>query len=208
MSASEPQLPKPPWWRRKWVTVGEVIAVIGLAVGVLGYLDTQRQHRQEAAERAATARQAVKREALLLTATAAEDGARLTLAPLRAGQAIQTQRYLFPRAVLDHPMEVTAAQPQIDRAWIEGGLKSTLAAADAPREGEGQLPVGVTTTYLEDGETRTDTAVYRVGYRIAPGGLFGGRRVRLQGLALVEHGAAGDLGVRVERAWGGGARLR
>ena len=63
------------------------------------------------------------RQALVLRAEVVDNGERLMLHPLRDEQAVQSQRYLFPRAVLGHAMEVTAAQPQIDLAWVEEGLK-------------------------------------------------------------------------------------
>ena len=63
--------------------------------------------------------------------------------------------------MLDHPLEVTAARPQIDLGWIEDGLRKAPRAAKA---GESTVPVAIRTSYVEDGETRTDTSIYRVGY--------------------------------------------
>ncbi len=209
MSATPPQMHRPPWWRRKWVTVGEVVGLGALAVAVLGYCDAHRERTAEEAQRRAESHRPAARPPLALTGEAADDGARLLLRPLKAGQAVQTQRYLFPRAVLDREMEVSAAQPQIDRAWIEAGLRKAVAAVPGgPREGEGELPVGVATSYLEDGELRTDAAVYRLGYRITAGGLFGGARVTLQGLALEGRAPREALQGRVEASWTAGPRLR
>ncbi len=212
MPDAAPDLPKPPWWRRKWVTIGEIVGVAALAIAALTYLQNQREHHQEDADKRAAAQREVKREALVLTAEPVDAGARLLLHPLRAGQAVQTQRYLFPRAVLDHAMEVSAAQPQIQAAWVREGLKRELEAAaraDGRKlEGEGDLPVGVVTTYVEDGETRTDRSLYRIGYRVAPGGLFAGARLVLLGLAVSQRGVAGDLQATVEARWKGATRLR
>ena len=44
--------------------------------------------------------------------------------PSTPAQVIQSERYLFPRAVLDHAMEVSAAKPQVDLDWIAGGLRN------------------------------------------------------------------------------------
>ena len=123
---------------------------------------------------------------------------------MRADQAVQSQRYLFPRAVLDHAMEVAAAEPQVQAAWVRDGLlrevEAAARAAGRKAEGSGRLPVGVLTTFVQDGEVRTDRAVYLVGYRVDPGGLFGRPHLVLQGLALAEH-AQGDLQAAVEARW-------
>lgn len=195
-----------PWWRRRWVTVGEIVAVAGLVLAGLGYWDAHRARLTQARDEVAAQRRSAARQSLVLTATVQEAGAKLVLSPLRPQQAVQSQRYVFPRAVLDHAMEVTAAQPQIDRAWFEAGLKSSLEAAarvrgGKPADGEGVLPVGVATSYIEDGETRSDASVYGLGFRLVPSGLFGGRRVVLEGLAVLHRHVAGDLQAAVDAEW-------
>lgn len=205
------ELRKTPWWRRKWVTVGEVIGVGALAVAALGYFDSHRERRQATTEKAAEQRRESRREALVLTAEPADGGERLLLKPMRTGQVIQNQRYTFPRAVLDHAMEVTAAQPQIQAAWVRDGLrraaKEAADAAGRKPEGDGRLPVGVTTSFVEDGEVRTDRSVYLVGYRVEPGGLFGAPRITLQGIAVAQRAIAGDLQAAVDARWRAGPQL-
>ena len=195
------------WWRRRWVTVGEAVGVAALVVALLGYLDAHRERTEAKVDRAQAQRVETARAALVLTAQPTVDGSRLTLQPMRPGQAVQSQRYRFPAAVLDHEMEVAAAQPQIDRAWIGDGLIRALKAAGVAPEGEGELPLGVETSYIEDGEARTDRSLYRLGYKVERGGLFGGPKVVLQGLSLVRRGVAGDLQPLVEAGWRRGAPL-
>ena len=201
-----------PWWRRRWVTIGEVVGVAALAVAGLSYLDAHRERKAEDADKRAAVQREAKREAMVLVAQPVDGGARLLLHPLRPGQAVQSQRYLFPKAVLDHAMEVSAAQPQVQAAWVRAGLVRELAAAAKAEggrlEGEGDLPVAVVTTYVEDGETRTDRSVYAVGYRVTPGPLFSGPRLVLQGLALAKRGEAGDLQAAVDARWAAAPRLR
>ena len=192
---------KAAWWRRRWITVGEIVGVCALGVALLGYLDSRRERQEARVERTHETRVEAARAALVLTAQAGDDGARLTLSPMRPGQAVQSQRYLFPRTVLDHPMEVAAAQPQIDRAWIASGLVTAAKESGGPAVGEGALPVGVATTYVEDGDTRTDRSLYRLGYRVEKGGLFAGPKVLLQGLSLERRGVPGDLQAAVEARW-------
>lgn len=211
MSPTPPELRKQPWWRRKWVAVGEVIGIGALAVAGLNYMDAHRERRQASADRAAEVKREVRREALILVAEPVDEGERLLLKPMRAGQVIQSQRYVFPRPVLDRVMEVSAAQPQIQAAWVRDGLrKAASEAAEAQgrkAEGDGRLPVGVATTYVEDGEVRTDRALYLVGYRVTSGGLFGGSKVTLQGVALGRRGLGADIQALVDASWGAAPKL-
>jgi hypothetical protein len=201
----QPAPKKTPFWRRRWVSVGEAIGVIGLAVAVLSYCDAHRERKVQVEERTAEQRQAQARSVLVLTAQATEDGGRLNLSPMKSGQAVQSQRYIFPRPVLDHAMQVDAAQPQIQRGWFEDGLKHEIeeaAKASGGRSaGEGELPVGVITTYIEDGETRTDRTIYQVGYRIEKGGLLRGSKVILLGVSLARRLPKGDLQAAVDASW-------
>jgi hypothetical protein len=200
---ADPTPPRPvPWWRRRWVTIGEVVGVGALLIAGLGYWDSHRQRTEDARRVAAQETREAARAALVLTAEANADGSRLTLSTLAPGQAIQEQRYLFPRTVLSHAMEVNAARPQIDRAWFADGLKRALDATMGPKTGEGTLPVAIVTRYIEAGETRSDVSIYRVGYAVRKEGLFGGRSVTLLGLALLRKGVTGDAQVLVDGAWG------
>jgi hypothetical protein len=167
-----------------WLTAGEIVGVLALVIAALSYWDSHKQHaeevRQVTAEKRADA-------AFVVTGAAEADGRRIVLKSLKPSQAIQSERYYFPRAVLDHPMEVAAAEPQIDLGWIEDGLRKAPRSGKA---GESTLPVAIVTTYVEDGETRTDTSVYRIGYGWTTG-LFGGPKFRLEGLALSRRNVHG-----------------
>lgn len=181
--------------RRLWLTIGEVASIGALAIAVLSYLDNRRQHQAQ--------EQALQTQAhapLVLVGTADDKGHALMIAAAASGQILQSQRYQFPSEVLDHPMEVTAARPQIDLAWVAHGLDRALDAAHAPDRGEARLPVAIVTTYLEDGTPHTDRAVYVVGVAWHSR-LLVGRALRLQGLALGARSPRGDATAIVERRW-------
>jgi hypothetical protein len=185
---------------RLWIGVGEAAAVIAVIIAGLNYWDSHREHADQARREAAQAQQAGLAEALVLTAAPQDGGRRLAIKPAESSQVIQSQHYVFPTAVLDHPMDVTAAAPAIETGWIAGGLSKALDARHAKGEGSGRMPVGVVTEYLANGAAREDRAVYLVGYAWK-GRLFGGRAITLQGLAFVRR--AGDLQAAVDQAWGG-----
>ncbi len=206
MAAKDPDSGKPLWWRRRWVTLSEAVGVGALLIAALSFCDTRRLHHQEQADRLSAAQREARRETLVLRADIYDNGARIMLHPLNEGQAIQDQRYLFPRAVLGHAMEVDGEPPQVDVAWVNNGLRAGIRAAAKARgvkwDGYGRLPVGVLTTYVEDGERRTDRAVYVIDYRVTPGGLFGGNpRVFFRGLEFVARGLGADLQPRLDARW-------
>ncbi|HEX8233726.1 MAG TPA: hypothetical protein VF559_10340 [Caulobacteraceae bacterium] len=196
--------PEPkPRTRRFWLTVGEVVAVLGLVLAGLGYWENHRD-RQQAQRQEAQKAQAQTRSVFVMRAEADEDGERVLLEPTNPTQVVQTQRYLFPTPVLGHGKEIGAGRLQIDLAWFGDGLKQALKAAreaGAPLpKGEARLPVGVVTRYVENGETRTDQSIYRVGYLAEPG-LFGAVKLKLLGATLVRRGVKGDVQAAVNAAW-------
>ena len=193
MAEPSPREPRPRG--RLWISIGEGAAVLAVIIAALSYWDAHRQHVEEARS---AARQARAQAALVLRAAAVEGGRRLTLDSVDPSQVIQSQRYVFPAAVLDHPMEVTAARPQIDQGWIAGGLDRVLK--DAKGDGEARLPVAIVTTYVEAGDTRQDRSLYALGYAWRSH-FLGGRQIILQGLALERRGFSGDPRAAVERAW-------
>jgi hypothetical protein len=189
--------------RRLWLTVGEAVAVAGLGLAALNYWDN-RHDRVEAEQQRAQAKAPARASAFVMRGGADKDGERVLLEPVDQRQVIQSQRYLFPTAVLDHAREIGAGRPQVALAWFDDGLKRELKAArkDGARlpEGEAELPVGVVTTYVEDGEMRTDRSLYRVGY-VARGGLLGAMKLELQGMSLLRRGVTGDLQGAVDAQW-------
>jgi hypothetical protein len=183
--------------RRFWLTVGEVVGVLALVIAGLNYWEAHREHAAAEHHQAAEAQ---ARAAFVMVGAADAAGAKIMIDPLKPAQAIQSQRYIFPTAILGHEMEVSAARPQIDAAWIEAGLRKALDAAHAKGDGEARLPVGVVTTYVEDGDTRTDSSIYLVGYAYRSR-FLGGLKITLQGLSLGRRAVKGDLQAEVNRRW-------
>jgi glycerol-3-phosphate cytidylyltransferase-like family protein len=192
--------PPPPSERKRgrfWLNVGESAAVLAVVIAGLSYWDSHKQHVEADRQAAETAK---VHSAIVLRGEAEADGRRIALDAVGSGQVIQTQRYIFPTAVLDHPMEVSAAKPQIDLDWIAHGLDQSLDATHAKKEGEARVPVAVVTTYVEDGDSRIDHSVYQLGYRWRSR-FLGGRQIVLQGIALERRGVIGDLRTVVDRRW-------
>jgi hypothetical protein len=171
-----------------------------VVIAGLGYFETRREHDEQLRDRAEAARErqaeqraaAVKRSFILTGQASAE---RIRLSPANPDQVIQTQTLVFPTPVRGDDV-VTTGNPRIDRGWFEAGLKRA-------RRGEAtRLPVGIVTSYIEDGEVRSDRSIYFVGYSLKARMLRGGE-LRLEGLSLARKGVAGDLQRQVDALWEG-----
>ena len=188
------------------LSLAEAVGLAAVVIAGLGYWDTHRARTQEERDRAAQA-QALKAEAqkgalrrtFLLTATPQGSGDWLRLAPAHAEQVIQTQTLVVPTEVRADPVETTG-NPRIEQGWFAAGLdKAEKARGRGSEEVQGRLPVGVITVFIEDGQTRTDRAVYRMGYALHPR-ILRGPRISLEGLSLVQV-AAGDPRAAVDDLW-------
>lgn len=185
---------------RLWLTIGEAAAVLAVIIAGLNYWDSHREHEAQAQRDSAQARQSAIASALALEGEAQSGGRRLTLKAVDRGQVIESQRYVFPHEVVDHVVDVTAAAPGIEAAWLAAGLNRKLDAAHAPSEGRGRVPVAILTAYLSSGEVRQDRSLYIVGYAWRRPFLHG-REITLQGLAFHSRLSAADPQAAVDKAW-------
>jgi hypothetical protein len=185
----------------RWLTVGEIVAVAAVVIAGLGYWDSRRERSQEDQERAAAARERKAEEranavkhTFILTGTPDGSGGRIRLAPVNPEQVIQTQTLVFPTPVREDDVETTG-NPRIERGWFDGGLKKARKGKDA-----GRVPVGVVTTYIEGGETKTDRSIYQIGYSLHSR-MLRGAEVELDGLSLSRRALGGDLQAPVDALW-------
>lgn len=186
------------WWT--WIRVSEVVGVVAVLIAILNFWDNHAERRATDQARQAADQRAAIAPAFVLMGAAEPNGDRIRLSPVHADQPIQSQVFVFPAEIRDQPVE-TAGSARIEAGWFENGLRK--AAGKASRDaGDRRLPVGVTTTYLADGDTRTDTAVYDIGYRLQPR-LLRADRVVLVGLSIARRNVHGDLKAAVEQAYRG-----
>ena len=127
-----------------------------------------------------------------MTGTLEGSGDRIRLSSQRPEQVIQTQTIWFPKAIRDAPVETTG-NPRLEVGWVEDGLRKAKTES-------GRVPVGVLTVFIEDGLTKTDRAVYQVGYSLHPRTLRKAE-VDLDGLSLARRGVTGDLQAAADTLW-------
>ncbi len=189
----------------RWLSLAELVGILAVVIAALGYWDTHRERTQAEKEHAAAEREhqaevkagAVK-PSFLMTGEPDKAGERVRLTSVHPDQVIQTQALTFPSEIRGDPVETTG-NPRIEAGWLEGGLDKARSARKTKAE-HGRLPVGVTTVFLEDGQTRTDTAIYLLGYSAHPR-VLRSDKLELEGLSLMRRGVGEDLQKAVDAAW-------
>ncbi|HEX8447013.1 MAG TPA: hypothetical protein VF649_10410 [Sphingomonas sp.] len=191
--------------RRRWVTLGEVLAVAAVAISGLSLWNSYTERQDERIEKSGeAARATIANRTLLLKAIADRSARRLDLAPLRPEQSIQSQTIRFPAALGLSPIDTTG-DARIESGWFDTALVKARRAAGMKPEtrGDERLPVLLTTRYLADGVLVTDHAIYDIGYATDTA-FLSGTSVRLRGLSLVAR-VRDDGTKRLDSLWAGKA---
>jgi hypothetical protein len=188
--------------RRRWITLGEILAVIGVLISGLALWNSWSERSASETERAAEkARQASESRTLLLRTSGG--GKRLALAAHDPDQAIQSQTLLFPSAFGLGAFDTT--EPRIEAEWVKRAVRKAHEK-DGKAGGDARMPVAITTRFVVDGRTFADTALYDVGYKASGGGLFEGSEVELKGLSLIGRTTAAKAQERLDSLWAARAR--
>jgi hypothetical protein len=183
--------------RRRWITLGEVLAVIGVLISGLALWNSWSERNAAEKERAAEkAKQASVSHSLLLKASGGAK--RLALAAHDPDQAIQSQTLLFPSAFGLGAFDTT--EPRIEAEWVRRAV-GKAHDKDKKARGDARMPVAITTRFVADGRAFTDSALYDVGYKESDGGLFEGAEVELKGLSLIGRTSAAEAQKRLDALW-------
>jgi hypothetical protein len=186
--------------RRRWLTLGETLAVVAVIISALTLWNSYSERRSGEIARESEARSAaVKARTLVLRGTVEEGGERLALWA-DGNQAVQSQTVAFPSALGLEPIETT--EPRIEADWFDGALRDARRAAGQRDEdaGDERLPVAITTRYAAGGELVTDVSLYDVGYGVQERFLRGGA-VKLRGLSLIGRTSARQAQARLDQLW-------
>jgi len=172
--------------RRRWITLGEVLAVLAVGISALTLYLNWSDKQDERADKASESRKASDRAARLTLNAMSIKADRITIAPGDPAQLVQSQTILFPRALGIEPVDTTGA-PRIEAGWFDDALKKARDKAKLPDDsvGDEKLPVAIATRFTVGGETHEATALYDIGYGIA-GGWIAGHSLSLRGLSRIE----------------------
>ncbi len=187
--------------RRRWITLGEVLAVIAILISGLTLWNSWGERSDSAAMKNADAQHASTRAVTLVLMATRSGEHRLILKPTSAEQSVQSQKIAFPTALGAAPAETTG-EPRIEAAWFEHALKNARGRAHLPDDSRGdeRLPVAITTRFLVDGEPHDDVAIYDIGYGIS-GHWLTGHTVIMHGVSLVGRVKGGSAQARLDARW-------
>jgi hypothetical protein len=159
--------------RRRWINLGETIAIAALVVSAVGVWIAWKSSNQDKPTRVVEQRSAV---ALALRGTADGDGRTLTIMPADPSHALQSLRLTIKGA---SPIDV-GSDGRLSASDVEGALKGREKEA---KDVTHSVPVRIDARYVEAGSDRRGGGTYVVRYKWEGGGLFGGRSLHLLGLA-------------------------
>ena len=159
--------------RRRWISLGEIIALAALIVSALGVWIAWKSSSKNEPTRIVEQKSAVP---LALRGSASSNGQILTIAPADPSHAIQS---LIVRIKGATPIEV-GSDGQLSARDVQGALKGRDKEA---KDVTLSIPVRIEAHYVESGAERRGGGSYVLRYKWEGGGLFGGRSLRLVGLS-------------------------
>ena len=183
--------------RRRWLTLAEIVAVVGVAIAGLNLYSNWADRRETAAERAvAQSTDAHEQARVELVGAVTDGGDSLTLSDEH--HDLSEAVIAFPKA-LGVATQRPAGDATIEADWFAKPLlKLTDGGAD---DRTGRLPVLVTVRYFVGDDARTASGIYDVVWR-TEGHMLRGRSLKIQSLKLRQRGGSQAA---LDAAW---ARLK
>ena len=159
--------------RRRWITVGELIALAALIVSGLGVWISWKSSDSDQPTRIVEQRQPIP---LTLRARREDDGGKLEISPVEPSHALESLTVTFPGA---SPIEV-GSDGELDASDMQSALKGR---DDEPKDKTLSVRARIDAHYVEAGKERRSSGTYTLRYMWKGGGLFGGRSLHLLGLS-------------------------
>ena len=154
--------------RRRWISLGEAIALAALAVSAAGVWIAWKSSDHDGPTQIVEKRPAIP---LALRGTISDDGRTLTIVPADQAHALQSLQIKIAGA----PAIDIGSDGRVSSGDIEAALKGRAKEA---KEVAHILPLRIQTRYVEAGADRRATSSYSLRYKWVGGGLFGGRSLR------------------------------
>lgn len=159
--------------RRRWINLGELIALAALVVSALGVWIAWKSSSKDEPTRIVEQRSAVP---LALRGTPDNEGQTLTIVPADPSHALESLKVTINGA---SPIDV-GSDGQLSASDVESALKGR---EKEPKDVTRSVPVRIDARYVESGTDRRGGGSYVLRYKWEGGGLFGGRSLRLVGLS-------------------------
>jgi hypothetical protein len=159
--------------RRRWITLGEIIALAALIVSAIGVWISWKSSDDHGPTRIVEQRQSIP---LTLRGSREDDGTRLELSPVESSHALQSLTVTLPGA---SPIEV-GSDGELDADDVQSALKGH---ENEPKDRTLGIRARIDVRYVEMGKDRRASGTYTLRYMWKGGGLFGGRSLHLVGLS-------------------------
>ena len=159
--------------RRRWINLGELIALAALLVSAVGVWISWKGNDQTGPTRIIEQRQAIP---LTLRGKREDDGTRLEISPVEPSHALES---LTVKLAGTSPIEIGS-----DGELRATDVKAALPDRDkAPKNRTLSVPARITVRYVEAGREKTASGNYVLRYQWKGGGLFGGDSLHLVSLS-------------------------
>jgi hypothetical protein len=158
--------------RRRWINVGEIIALAALAVSAAGVWIAWKSSSEDKPTRIVEQRSAVP---LALRGMVDGDGRTLTISPADSSHALESLTVTIKGA---SPIEV-GSDGRLSASDVQAALRNREKEA---KDVTHSVPARVTARYVESGADRRGGGTYVLRYKWEGGGLFGGRSIRFVSL--------------------------
>jgi hypothetical protein len=154
--------------RRRWIGLGELIAVIGVGISAVALWKTWDSGDKPAVV-------VEKRPAIPLTlrAKAQNDGRTLEISPVEPGHGLQSLAITLGKTTINVGSDGDLAAEDVQKAVMDRD----------ENKGAYSVPVRIDARYVEAGADRRGGGSYVLHYRVEGGGLFGSRSVKLVSLS-------------------------
>ena len=159
--------------RRRWINLGEIIALAALIVSALGVWIAWKSSSKDEPTRIVEQKSAVP---LALRGSVDSNGQTLTIVPADPSHALESLKLTMKGS---SPIEI-GSDGRLSAGDVEAALKNADKQAKDVTLG---VPVRIEARYVESGADRRGGGSYVLRYKWEGGGLFGGRSVRLVGLS-------------------------
>jgi hypothetical protein len=156
--------------RRRWINVGELIALAALIVSALGvWISWKSSNTPDKTERVVEQRQAIP---LTLRGKREDDGERLEISPVESTHALESLTVTLPGAA---PISV-GSDGELSASDVQSALKGH---DNDPKDRTLSTRARIDARYVEMGKDRRASGSYTLRYVWKGGGLFGGRSLHL-----------------------------
>jgi hypothetical protein len=158
--------------RRRWINLGELIALAALVVSAFGVWIAYKSSNQDKPTRVVEQRQPIP---LTLRASVRKDGRELVISPVEPSHSLEGMNVAINHA---YPEEI-GSEGILNVQYVESRLTEKQL-----EKGVHSIPIGISARYVEMGQERdAQRRDYILRYRVEGGGLLGGRSIRLSGLS-------------------------